>query len=286
MFGNFLLALTACFPVEGDRIVMGDLARVIPAFSQSDPNESIGFAPAPGAQRRFSARELSRLAAGKGVTVTSEPVCFERKLQEITLDSFLIALRESLPREAELELIDFSRARVPNGVLEFPRSGLTRPHGREPAIWRGRIKYDAAQSVPVWAKVRVWTSRPTVVAVVNLPAGKPIESSQLRLDTTDADPFTNAGPLTIETVAGRAPRRPIRAGEVIPAAALKTPADVIRGETVGIEARYGAAFLKFEVRAEASGRAGDAIPVRNIESGKTFRARILRKGWVRVEQTE
>jgi len=55
---------------------------------------------------------------------------------------------------------------------------------------------------------------------------------------------------------------------------------------VGIEARYGAAFVKFEVRAEASGRAGDSIAVRNVDSGKTFRARVLRKGWVGVEQTE
>src|SRR5258706_11714848 len=114
MVGNFLLALTACFPIDGDHIVMGDLARAIPALAQSDPNESIGFAPAPGAQRRFSPGELSRIAARKGVTTTSEPVCFERKLQDITHHQILTALRESLPREVELELIDFSHAQVPN----------------------------------------------------------------------------------------------------------------------------------------------------------------------------
>jgi len=37
------------------------------------------------------------------------------------------------------------------------------------------------------------------------------------------------------------------------------------------------------VRAEASGKVGDLIPVRNVESGKTFRARVVRKGWVAVE---
>jgi len=41
--------------------------------------------------------------------------------------------------------------------------------------------------------------------------------------------------------------------------------------------------VKFEVRAEGSGRAGDVVAVRNVDSGKTFRARILRKGWVAVE---
>jgi flagella basal body P-ring formation protein FlgA len=56
-----------------------------------------------------------------------------------------------------------------------------------------------------------------------------------------------------------------------------------RQATVGIEAHAGAAFLKYEVRAEASGRVGDSIQVRNLESGKTFRARVVRKGWVAVE---
>ena len=63
---------------------MRDLAAGVPAFASSDPTESIGFAPAPGAQRRFSAGELRRLAARKGVDTAIEPVCFERRLSELT----------------------------------------------------------------------------------------------------------------------------------------------------------------------------------------------------------
>lgn len=218
MLGHLLLAVAACLPVDGDRILIGDLARAIPAFAESDATESIGYSPAPGAQRRFSAGELSRLAARKGVTATVEPVCFERKSEGLTRERVLAALRESLPEGAELELLEFSQTRVPSGSIEFPLSGLT-ASPRGPSLWRGRAKYGTAQSTPVWAKVRA-------------------------------------------------------------------PSEVVRGEMVGVEARYGAAFLKFEVRAEASGRTGDAIAVRNLESGKTFRARVLRKGWVAVEPNE
>jgi len=52
---------------------------------------------------------------------------------------------------------------------------------------------------------------------------------------------------------------------------------------VGVEAHYGAASVRFEGRAESPGRIGDRIPVRNMESGKTFRARVVRKGLVAVE---
>jgi flagella basal body P-ring formation protein FlgA len=287
MLGHlFLLAVAACLPVEGDHILIGDLARAIPAFAQVDAAEAVGFSPAPGAQRRFSVGELSRLATRKGVTTDMESVCFERKSKTLTRDAVLAALRESLPEGAQLELIDFIHERVPDGSVEFSRRGLGSAPPREPALWTGRVRYGAARSVSVWAKVRVWISRPALVAIRDLPAGKPIEAGEVRLEYKDANPFIDAAAISSGEIVGRTPRRPIRAGQIVPLSAVDVPAEVTRGEIVGLEARYGAAFLKLEVRAEASGRTGEAIPVRNLDSGKTFRARVLRKGWVAVESTE
>jgi len=84
-------------------------------------------------------------------------------------------------------------------------------------------------------------------------------------------------------MSGMIPRRTIRAGALVLKSAIDAPAEITRGEMVGVEAHVGAAYLKFEVRAEASGRTGDLVQVRNIGSGKTFRARVVRKGWVAVE---
>jgi flagella basal body P-ring formation protein FlgA len=289
LYLSFALAISACLPVEGDRILMRDLAAAIPAFANADQQESIGFAPAPGAQRRFSVVELSRLAASHGITEQADrllTLCFERKLEALTKEQVLAALRASLPEDAGLEVIDFSRVMVTKGTLDFPRGGLSpappaSPRG--PVIWRGCVKYGPAQSCPVWAKVRVWVSRPQVLAARDLPVGRPIRAGDIRIGNVDGSPFTEGGASSFDEITGLAPRRPIRAGQPIPGSALEAPAEVIRGEMVGVEARCGAAFLKFEVRAEASGRAGDAIPVRNIESGKTFRAKVIRKGWVAVE---
>ena len=290
MLGNFLLALTACFPVKGDRIVIGDLAAINPAFAQSDPDQGIGFAPEPGAQRRFSAAELSRLAARNGAAGAAvEPVCFERHLEALTKEQVLAALREALPPGAELELIDFSQTRIPAGALEFPRMGLPRtPPGspRDPVIWKGRVRYSAARSMTVWAKVRTWICRPAVVAAEDLPIARPIGASRIQLKNIDAGPFADVISESVEEIAGMAPKRAIRRGEIISRAALDAPADVTRGEMVGIEARWGAAVLKSEVRAEASGRAGDRVVVRNPDSGKIFRARVVRKGWVAVEEIQ
>jgi len=281
-----ILAVSACLPVEGDQILMRDLAAAVTAFAGQDPEEALGFTPAPGSQRRFSAGELDRLAARKGIAAAMEPVCFERKLEALTQAQILAALREALPEKAQVELIDFSHARVPKGPLEFARSGLTPARASSPrdaVIWRGRVRYSTASSVPVWAQVRVWISRQAAIAAQDLPAGKPIQADQIRMENVDGAPFGDSVPMALQDVAGMAPRRTVHAGQAISRAVLAASSDVARGETVGIEAHAGAAFLKYEVRAEASGRVGDSIHVRNLESSKTFRARVVRKGWVAVE---
>ena len=54
MLLTLLLAISiGCLPVEGDRILLRDLAAALPAFAESDPNESIGFAPARGRSGAF-----------------------------------------------------------------------------------------------------------------------------------------------------------------------------------------------------------------------------------------
>ena len=281
-----LLAARACLPVEGDRITLGDLSAAIPAFLALNPKEPIGFAPAPGAIRRFLPGELDRLAARNGIVMQSGPVCFEREMETLTRDRVTAAMREYLPEGSQLELVDFSQQPIPKGTLEFPRGGLTpariaRP--REAMMWRGRVKYAARQSVTVWATTRAWISRPCVLAAQDLPVGKPIDAHQIRIESVDGSPFSSSEAITLHDVAGLSPRRRILAGQVISRSALEAPTEVSRGEMVGVEAHIGAASLRFEARAELAGRIGDRIPVRNMESGKTFRARVVRKGFVAVE---
>jgi hypothetical protein len=149
------LAIGVCLPVDGDRILMRDLAAAIPAFTGADGEQSIGFTPAPGTERRFSAGELIRLAERYGVAAEPTPVCFARKLEAPTKDRLLAALRQALPPEAQVEVVDFSRFSIPQGQIEFSREGLsTAPlvSVREPVIWRGRVKYGPTQSVPLWVK--------------------------------------------------------------------------------------------------------------------------------------
>jgi flagella basal body P-ring formation protein FlgA len=55
---------------------------------------------------------------------------------------------------------------------------------------------------------------------------------------------------------------------------LDWPAAVLKGDTVRLHAKYGAAQVTVEAHAQASGRIGEMIPVKNPNSGRIIRARI------------
>lgn len=268
--GSGLAAAAGCVAVAGDPIRASDLAGALPALAAS--SATLGPGPAPGAIRRFSARELARLT---GVEMETG-VCVERKTAPLEAELVTTALRASLPH-AELELLDFARAPMPSGELEFPVSGLS-PTG----LWRGRLRYAAARTLPVWARVRASERRPVVVAAGSLLPGRPIEEEQVRVEWRQMHPASPPSLARVSEVVGKLPRRLLRAGEPLGSGLLMTGYEVARGDTVTVQSESGAARVEFEARAESSGRAGEAVLVKSPINGRRLRARVLRKGVVRL----
>jgi len=281
---------SACIAVGGERIRAADLVAAVPAFAALPPEASLGYAPAPGARRMLNPRELERLAGQHGIPLGGAPsLCVERAVERLTEERVLAALHRALgSSEARVELLDFSRAPAPHGEIEFARSGLVAPLGdpRTPVVWRGRLRYADNRSLPVWARVRVTVTCKRLVAAESLPAERPIQASQVRVETAERSPFTEAGMGSFEQIGDRVPRRPIRAGEPLSAKMLTAPLAVARGETVKVEVSSGGAQLSLPARAETAGRAGDTILLRNPESGRRFPARVEGRGKVRVDAKE
>ena len=268
-----LIALSACFAIgpAADEILVRDIA---PAFANTDgvPLEArVALAPAPGVQRRFSLAELRRVALRLHLPEPEREVCVERRVAPLDPARLLAALRASFP-DAPIELVDYTKGPVPEGELEFPRGGL------RGEIWRGAIRYGGRHRAPVWARVKISIAAPRVVALRDLRPGQPIDAAWLKLEMHDGESM----PMTIEEVAGRVPRRAIRAGTAIRPAWLDEPKAVERGETVQVEVREGGALLQLNGQAQASGAVGQTIPVLNTMSKKRFQARVEAKGKVSV----
>ena len=154
MFGPIVVA-AACIVVQGERILLSDLASAVPAFRAAPAGESLGLTPGPGARRLVGPVELARLAARYNVAWDDGPgVCFERASEVLTEARVREALEAALRNEpGTWKVVDFSRYPAPRGTLEFfapPRTYTTAP-----VQVRGRIRYGDNRSFPVWARLRV-----------------------------------------------------------------------------------------------------------------------------------
>jgi Chaperone for flagella basal body P-ring formation len=150
-----LLLAAACVAVEGERILISDLAKTVPAFRAAPGEEALGFAPAPGARRILFPREIERLAVRYGVeTVPGAGACFElaaAPLSEARVSDALGRIFEGAG--VSWKLVEFSRYPVPPGEIEF--AAPPAPPGTRPVLVRGRIRYGEGRSYPVWARVEI-----------------------------------------------------------------------------------------------------------------------------------
>jgi flagella basal body P-ring formation protein FlgA len=275
------LTVAGCLVVDpaADQILLRDVA---PAFANTGAlplDTPIALAPMAGVQRRFDMAELRRLAGRLGLPEPEREVCVERPVTPLDPARILAAMKMHQPA-ARIELLDYSRQPVPEGVLEFPMSGL-RPT-QSGAFWGGAIQYGGRHRLSVWARVTVTISAPRVVAAETLSPGKPLDAAALRVETTEEFPSADPLPSAIDEIVGKILRRPVRAGTAIHAAWLDEPKAVSRDETVQVEVREGGALLQFPGQAQSSGAVGQTILVLNPSSNKRFPARVEGVGKVAV----
>jgi len=277
-----LLALAAggCLPLDpaARRITAADMAPAWPALAALPPGTPLAGAPVPGVERGFPPSELRRLGLRLGVGgEPAAPVCVHIPTAPPDPAEWLAAMRQSLAEahgeDARVELLDYSRYPVPAGRPVFP-AGTLQASGR----WTGYIPYGDSRRFQLWARVRARVLTRRVVAAERLCAGCVIAASQVRLESLEAAPGAGIYAASPEEVVGRVARRAVAAGTPVLRSLLGDAPLVRRGDMVKVEVRQGAASLRLEARAEADGRRGDRIPVRNPETGKRFLVRVEAQG--------
>jgi flagella basal body P-ring formation protein FlgA len=266
-----------CAPVEGERIVASDLARLDPAFAALPAALRIGFAPVPGVRRTISGAHIARIARQHGIEgVAFRDVCFEYAVKPLAAGAALAAMRASLAG-ARIEIVELSRVSVPSGVLVFPADWLGGGAG-DLRLWRGELRYGERRSLPVWARVKIAIEAAEVVAARDLPAGATLAAGDLAVRTVSRPPDAARSVAAVDDALGRRLRRALGEGQPVAARNLAAARDVEAGQTVRVEVASGAAKLKLDAVAETGGARGSRIVLRNPASGRRFTARIEGKG--------
>ena len=277
------VAMAGCLTLGAgsDRILASDLEPAVPPMAGLPAGTAIGLAPAPGVIRVFRIPELRVLASRLHLDFTpTHEICIQRRTSPLTPERLREAMRQTLP-DARVEVFDFSSMPAPEGEIIFPISGLRESSAGE--FWNGFITYAPNRRFTVWAKVRVRVKVQRVLAIGDLPAGKPIAAGQVMDVEREEFPRSVVFAGSLQEVVGKCPRFTIRAGNAIRPAQLESAKDVGRGDRVVVEVRDGAANLMLEGIAQGPGVAGEIVLIRNPDSQKCFRARVEGKGRVSVD---
>lgn len=273
----------ACHLVQSDWIRGRNLAEAVPALAALPPDVPIVLSPLPGQQRSFRIPDLRRIAVANHLDAAiGEEACFEWRVSVPDQLAMKAAMMTTLAdRNPAIEIIESSLLPGPEGKMVFPLTSLT-PGSDKPSMWKGYIQYGERKQFPVWARVRVTVKEQHVVAGSDLHAGDFLEPDQVKTEPYEG-PVRHERYLLASTQAiGMLLRCPVSAGAPLLENMLEAPREVNRGDVVDAIVQTGGARLDVRAVAEASGRRGQIISVRNPRSGRSFHGRVTEKGTVEV----
>jgi flagella basal body P-ring formation protein FlgA len=285
-----LAATPECVTVTGDKILARDLAKAIPEFSSVPPEEVVSFAPIPGLTRILRTSEIARFALRFQTPLVEgspQTACFISAAAVLTEEQIRAAVLPAIPSPVvSLKVLDFSRAPLPPGRLEFRESGLTQSSLNPPGttIWHGRMVMDSGRTFPVWVRLSVVVAAKTVVTARDVEKGRTLIADDMAYTNEAPFPLPEGILRSFDEATGRAANRNLAKGSLILKWMLEQPREVIQGQIVHVDAICGDAHLSFEARAQSSGRRGEDITVRN-PNGRSFRARVVEKDRVEVRSS-
>ena len=283
-----LSAPPACHAIQNEMILARDVAAVVPSFAPVAGDFHLGYVSSTGTPRIFRGADLQRIAKNQGLDIPDLPdVCFALQTFVPQPEDIRVAIRETLAdvagiATARIEISASSQHPAPFGALIFPRTGMQQASGSRPEIlWRGFVRH-ADSDFPVWARVRIIANMTRVVATTNIPSGKPIQKNQVRLENCEDFLLDETTARNLDEVIGYIPKSFLRAYAPIRKTQLASLPEVAKGELVDVEVFAGAARLVVKGKAQSDGFKGSTILVRNLSSGKDFRARVAGKNRVIV----
>ncbi len=272
-----------CHLIKSDWIYGRDLAAAVPALASIPPDLKVGLAPIPGQQRIFRLTDLKRIASGNELPAEmSEDVCFAWDLAVPDRSQMFAAMQKELAnRNPSIEIVETSLMPAPQGEYRFPLSGLI-VGSDKPSVWRGFIVYAGDKHFPVWARATVKVKELRVVAATDLHEGDSIRLNQLKIESYEGPVRREKYCIDPPRIEGLLLRRPVAAGTALMDDMLEAPREVNRGDIVNAIVQTDAARLEVQGVAEADGRKGQVISVRNPRSGRSFHAVVEEKGTVLV----
>jgi flagella basal body P-ring formation protein FlgA len=266
----------------------GDLIRVGDLFDGALPNGDVAVAraPAPGESIVLDARWLSAVARAYGLAWRPasrfDQTVVTRSSQLVGTEAIRAALIGGLVARGAVGELDIQfdglapTLKLPVGVspeITVQQLNLDAQSGRFSAAIVAPA--DGAAATRVVLTGRVFTLTDVPVAVRRLLPGEVIREGDLEWTQVHADRVTTAIVVDPANVIGRAPRRPIRAGEPIRANDLQIATMLKRGTMVTMMLETPRMLITTQGRAMEDGAEGQLVNVMNTSSNRVVKALVV-----------
>lgn len=297
MAADAVIALRPEVVVSGSSFRLQDIANmneVDPASSQRLAAIEIGVVPRPGHTERLSQQQVERaieahapewrgkfrMGGSKTVAVRGVGVAVDRqRLVRLAADALQAELAG---RHDKVAISQVGEARA----LTLPPAAAfrVRPVGgavsRRMAVWID-IEVDGRPfaAVPVWFSVEAWKAVP--VAKADLAAGSMLRAGDLVMEPRDV---AQAGKVmeSMPAETGVRLRHALVRGMPVAESALEPTTAISRNQAVAVRIAAGSIVIETAGIAQANGRVGDMVKIRNPGSSEIFLATVLEPGVVSV----
>ena len=264
--------------IDADTITLGAL---IP-FSTSDPRASValGYAPNPGLSRRIPKYDIIRKLTAAGLPVEDlqipETVLVQRRAASLDRDQVTRAILDAFTRQfsgasVEITSVEVPPVQVGTGPLEISASLPARFDPSTPVFVRIDIRGTSfSRNAFVRTTVRIETEQPVLKNPIAAHGEIQTSDIEWKLSPVRGD--------VADQMAGMLAKRDLQPGQVLTKDLLYMPLYVRKGDAVTVKATSGGITIAATMRARASGRFGETIPVEHLTGQGSTTARIVGQG--------
>ena len=284
--------------VENQTINLGDVARISGDAAQIErlKNISLGYAPNIGAVQVLTRERIALAISAAGfaaaeVRLDAAPsVSIRRAAQEISRATLLEAVENAVRNQISAETIDARLIKIdlpekifaPNGKVEIRTNlaGVRNLFARFAVSIEIRVDDRTVRRFSANAEIEAFVK--VFVAAQNLAANAKITAADVRLEKRRIENPLSFYLRDVEKLRGTTLVKNVAAGMEITSDSFVASIVIRVGDRVRIVGQSGKMQIIVNGEARASGKIGDRIAVKNLQSNAVLQAVVEDEGLVKV----
>lgn len=282
--------------VGGEIVRLGDISAIDGISASRLRDISLGYAPVIGAVRELTREQISLSVAAAGFgegefSLESPPrIAIRRAGQDVSKELFRAPVESWLAARFKSENIDatVTKLELPEGIQVPPGEVEIRPNFSgvgnlfQPFTLPLEVRVGGVVVRRLSANVEISATTEVLVAAKPLVKGAAVLPTDLRSERRAISRPPGNYLRDMAKVRGIVLLRDVAAGEVLSSDAFAARVVVKAGDSVRVEATSGKLKIVIAGEARASGRIGDRIAVKNLQSGAVLQAVITDEGIVSI----